>query len=112
MEKILNLILTELQSLKEGQSRMENRIGNLEVEVKEINASQLRLETRIENEVVDKIRALFDDRQVHLDYFASICNSQAKVEEGIETLRRRTINHEIKIQDQERELRLLRTERL
>ena len=67
MEKVLNQILAELQSLKQGQARMEGQIGNLEEGQARMEGRMDRLETkldklevRIENEVIDKIRVLFD----------------------------------------------------
>jgi len=80
MEKVLNRILTELQALREGQTRMESRLDNLKHKTDRIDSGLLKLETRIENEVVEKIRALFDDRSVNQDYFASIKNSFARID--------------------------------
>lgn len=45
-----------------------------------------------ENEVVQNIRALFGDRSVYMDYFASIRNSQARIEEKLETMIQQALN--------------------
>ncbi|MGB9661913.1 MAG: hypothetical protein ACPL5F_07825 [Moorellaceae bacterium] len=69
------------------------------------------LELRLENEVIDKVRALFDARSVYLDYFASIKNSLAKIEQNIGYLTNKNIEAMIRLEEHDRELRLLRLER-
>lgn len=49
-EKFQELVLEQLKSLTDGQ--------------KELKKDVIRIETRMENEVIDKIRALFDDRDL------------------------------------------------
>lgn len=117
-EEFQTLVLKQLQSLNEGQksltegqkaltegqSRIENRMDNLESKVD-------KLELHMENEVIDKIRALFDDRSMNQDYFTSIKDSLAKIEDRVEFLARQNIEHLDRLQKHDRELRLLRTER-
>ncbi len=97
MDKALELILAELQTLKKGQEKIETKVDKLEL--------------RIENEVVEKIRGLYDDRSVNQDYFASIKDSLARIEDRVEFLARQNVEHFDKLQKHDRELRLLRTER-
>lgn len=47
------LILQQLKVLTEGQSRIESRMDKLETKVD-------KLDLRTENEVIDKVRVLFD----------------------------------------------------
>lgn len=92
-EEFQALILQQLQALSEGQSRMENRIGNIENGQSRLEDSQdrlaeevmaikselhgvketvIRTETRIENEIETRIRALYEAREVHNDRFERI----------------------------------------
>ena len=90
---------------------LDNRMGTLETSVGDLKAGQLKLETRNENEVVDKIRILFDAHSLYMDYFASIKDSQARLEDNLDSLTRRIIDFHIDLRDHEREIRLLRVER-
>lgn len=95
---------TRMDSLEKGQSSIKNRVNGLESKVD-------KLELRIENEVIDKIRALFDDRSINQDYFSSIKDSLARIEDQIEFLAHQNIEHLHKLREHDRELRLLRAER-
>ena len=96
-EKFQELVLQQLQGLAEGQQKLESKVD--------------KLETRMENEVIDKIRALFDDRSMGQDYFASIKDSLARIEDRVEFLGRRNIDTDSKLREHDRELRLLRVEK-
>lgn len=61
-EKFQELVLQQLQALTEGQTRLENRLDSLE-------KKQLKIESRLENEAIDKLKALFDTRMVQNDRF-------------------------------------------
>ncbi|MEW5793701.1 MAG: hypothetical protein AB1709_05470 [Bacillota bacterium] len=53
-----------LGTLLERASNAETHLGNIEVHLGNVENNQARLEMRMENEVIDKVRALFDDREV------------------------------------------------
>ena len=91
--------------------KLGSAVGKLEVKVDNLETNQLKLETRIENEVIDKIRILFDTHTLYMDYFASIRDSQARIEDGIGSLFRRSIDTDARIREHDRELRLLRIEK-
>lgn len=61
------------QELKKEMGSLSNRVGNLE-------AGQQRIESRLENEVIDKIRALFDAREVQNDVNAKILDKLEDIE--------------------------------
>lgn len=65
----------------------------------------------IEHELTDKIRALFDDRSINQDYFKTIKNSLARIENELQTHSYMLIDLTEKQENQEAELRLLRTEK-
>lgn len=122
MEKVLNQILTELQSLNQRVGGLEQCIGNLEhgqqqlkqefkADIQKVESKVDKLELRMENEVIDKIRALFDDRSMNHDYFASIKDSLARIEDRVDFLARQNIEHLENLRKYDRELRLLRAER-
>ncbi|HHW40034.1 MAG TPA: hypothetical protein GXX19_02595, partial [Syntrophomonadaceae bacterium] len=97
-------LASRLQNVEKGQAELASRLQNVE-------KGQQRIEARLESEVIEKIRALFDARQVQLDYFESLKDGQSRIEKSLNILRRRTAEHEFKLRAHDRELRLLRTEK-
>lgn len=122
LEEGQNELKSDVSDLKKGQSRLENRMDsldnrmenlenrmeNLEHKTDRIDSGLLKPESRMENEVIDKIRDLYDDRSVNQDYFASIRNNQARIEEKLDILVSRAIKQDRKLYEHGRELRLLR----
>jgi len=123
-EKFQELVLKKLEVLDAFQSTVQNmdkRMGNMEgrmdsfenlmdslvSKVDKIDANQVRME----NELTEKIRALFDDRSVNQDYFKTIKNTLARIENNIQTQSFMIIELKEKQEDQETELRLLRAEK-
>ena len=54
---------SDVLEVKKGQLSLDEGQKGLKSDVSELKKGQLRLETRMENEVIEKIRALFDARQ-------------------------------------------------
>lgn len=79
-ESFQESVLQQLKTLNEGQSSMENRLENLEHKTDRIDSGLLKLETRIENEVIDKVRALFDARQIQEDKLGQITEKLDSIE--------------------------------
>jgi len=100
-----------LKELLESQQVIIKVLQQHSVQLEDLQKGQTRLETRVENEVIDKIRDLFDDRSMNQDYFASMKGSLARIEDRAEFLARQNIEHLNKLQNHDRELRLLRTEK-
>jgi len=65
-EKFQELVLQQFNRINERLDSLENR--------------QHRMETRMENEVIDKIKALFDDREVKNDRFDRIEDRLGSIE--------------------------------
>lgn len=114
----LETMETRMDSLEKGQKSLQQDVQGLHQDVQGLQQvvqglqqGQLRVESRIENEVIEKIRALFDERSVQMDYFASIRNSLARIEDRVEFLARQNIEHLEKMREHDREIRLLRSER-
>ncbi len=99
-DRFQELVLKQLTALA-GQ------VNSLTGEIKEVHQSQVRME----NELTDKVRALFDAREVTLDYFASIKNELVRLNEGQDQVKRLICHLDSKQEEQERELRLLRLEK-
>lgn len=124
-EQILKEILGELKTfnnrvgnLEDSQKELNQRVGNLEdgqnelkSDVSDLKKGQQRLESRMENEVIDKVRTLFDAHSIHMDYFASLRDSQSRIEEKLDILVNRAIGQDQKLDEHEREIRLLRIEK-
>lgn len=78
-EKILQQQSRRLDSLQKGQTRFESRIDFLD-------KSQLKLEDRIENEIIEKKRALYDARSVQEDINSRITDTLDRIEAKLEIL--------------------------
>lgn len=110
-EKFQELVLEKLSILTTEVKEVKNTVANVKTRLAAVEQGQLRIETRLENEVIEKIRALFDDRSTNQDYFANIKNSLTQIEENVEVLYQKSVDQEIKLVEHDRELRLLRIER-
>jgi len=96
----LETMETRMESLEKGQKSLQQDVQGLQQDVQGLQQDvqglqqgQLRIESRMENEVIEKIRVLFDDRSVQMDYLASIGNSLARIEDRVEFLARQNIEH-------------------
>jgi len=86
-------ILTEgQQKLESKVDKLETRIGNIEEgqnemksDIAELNKGQLRLETRMENEVIEKIRGLYEFREVQTEVNERILAALDRIESKIES---------------------------
>ncbi|RJQ30396.1 MAG: hypothetical protein C4589_03545, partial [Peptococcaceae bacterium] len=63
------------QTLEKGQQTLEKGQQTLEKGQQALEKGQLNIEIRLENEVIEKIRALFDGWQAHEEKFARIINT-------------------------------------
>jgi hypothetical protein len=80
-------------------------------ELLELMTIQVSTLTSIENQIGDKVRTLFDAHSLYLDYFESLKDGQARIEQILSSLSRQEINYEYKLSDYDRELRLIRSEK-
>lgn len=95
-EKILKLLesiagdigglKTDVADLKKGQFTLEDRIGTLEYKVDKIDASQVRME----KELTEKVRALFDAREVQKDVNERIISTLDRIEAKVDVLQLET----------------------
>lgn len=61
-----------LKELLEGQQLIIKTLQMHSVQLEDLQKGQSRLETRIENEIIEKLRGLYDDREVQNDRFDRI----------------------------------------
>lgn len=71
-EEFQSLVLQQLQSLTEGQKDIQNNLAEMESRMGSLEKGQLRLETRMENEVIDKIRGLSDGFELRGDQIENL----------------------------------------
>ena len=57
-------LTTDMKDIKSTVSKLEVDTENLTTDMKDIKSTVSKLEVDIENKVIEKIRALFDDREV------------------------------------------------
>ena len=105
--EMLELLLKGQMTMQESIGQLHTRLDNLDTKVDKIDASQVRMES----ELTEKVRALFDAREVSLDYFASIKNELVRLVEGQDQIKRNLYRLDSKQDEQERELRLIRLEK-
>jgi len=83
MEKVLNQILTELKNLNQ-------RVGNVEEGQHRLDTKLDKLELRMENEVIEKVRGLYDFREVQLDTNRQIISTLDRLEAKVDVLQMET----------------------
>ncbi len=98
----------DVTGLQQGQDAQGQELKALRSDVARLEKGQQRLEVRLEHEVIEKVKVLFDAHSLYLDFFESIKDSQARTEESLELVYRRLIELDNRQISQERELRLLR----
>lgn len=81
---------SQLDSLQKGQTTLESHIDLLD-------SNQIKLETRIENEIIEKIRALYDARSVQNDINTRIIDTLERIETKIDVLQMETAHVRIGI---------------
>ncbi|MHB1420865.1 MAG: hypothetical protein ACYCX4_15015 [Bacillota bacterium] len=63
-EKFQELVLRHLQVLTDGQAEFKKEVQELQLGQKSLEKDLGRIESRLESEVVEKLRALFDGQRV------------------------------------------------
>ncbi|NPV27051.1 MAG: hypothetical protein HPY81_06280 [Firmicutes bacterium] len=110
-EKFQELVLQQLKMLSEGQNMLIHRVGTLEqgqnllaanlmetqknvkeltTQVGKLENQMARLETRIENEIIEKIRGLYDFREVQNNVNERITSTLERIEAKIDVLQMET----------------------
>ena len=112
MEEILKQILGKIESVSQSQQAVQKEITEINSRVNSLETAQQSIrhsQAKSEHELTDRIRALFDDREVNRDYVESLKDGQARMEENIEDILNILKMMDARQTSQERELRLLRT---
>ena len=82
-EKVMKM----LAKILEGQNELQNELKR---EIREVSMKVDKLELRIENEVVDRIKILFDTREVQNEAIANISETLNRVEAKLDVLQLET----------------------
>lgn len=82
-EKVMEM----LAKILEGQNDLQNELKR---EIGEVATKVDKLEMRMENEVIDKIKILFDAREVHKETIANIAETLNRVEAKVDVLQLET----------------------
>ncbi|MFZ5642510.1 MAG: hypothetical protein ACOY46_02825 [Bacillota bacterium] len=112
MEELLKQILGKLESVSQSQQAAQKEITEINSRINSLEASQKNIrqsQVKMEHELSEKLRALFDDREVNKDYFESLKDGLARTEEDIEAILTILKKMDARQTSQEREIRLLRT---
>ncbi len=64
-EQFQEFVVKHLMKLTENTSSMEGRLSSIEGRLSSVESTVLRIETRMENEIIDKIQVLFDGHLQH-----------------------------------------------
>lgn len=82
-DRFQELVLQQLSVLTEGQKELTTRFDKLGNKID-------KLELRIENEVIDKIRGLYDAREIQNDVNERIIYSLNRIEAKLDVLQMET----------------------
>jgi len=80
----------DVQGLKQDVGVLKQDVQGLKEDIGELKTSAVKLETRIENEVIEKIRALFDAREVQQDTNQRIISTLDRIEAKVDVLQLET----------------------
>lgn len=86
MEEVLNRILSELKELKDGQDELRTGQTEIRAGMDELRLGQVRLEDKFDN----KIKALFDDRDVQNEKIAGLVETVERIEAKVDVLQMET----------------------
>lgn len=79
-----------LKQILDGQNLILKTLQQHSAQLETLQKGQQKLESRIENEVIDKIRILFDAREVQKDLNQQIINTLGRIEAKIDVLQLET----------------------
>jgi hypothetical protein len=82
-EKVMEM----LAKIIEGQNELQNE---LKQEIREVSTKVDKLEMRMENEVIDRIKILFDAREIQNEAIANISETLNRVEVKLDVLQLET----------------------
>lgn len=82
-EKVMKM----LAKILEGQNELQNE---LKQEIREVSSKVNKLEMRVENEVIDRIKILFDAREVQNEAIVNISETLNRVEAKLDVLQLET----------------------
>lgn len=90
-EKILRM----LESLTSDVAGIKSDISSMKTDIAKLERGQHRLETRLENEAFDKIRAIFDASEVQLDVNDRMLSAIARIEGKVDRLSLKVVSHDV-----------------
>lgn len=76
----------KVAGLEQGQNMIAKQVNELSAETKAVGESQVRME----NELTEKVRALFDAREVQNDVNEKIMNTLDRIEAKVDVLQMET----------------------
>ena len=88
--KTLQKHSSQLDQFQKNQIRLETSMETIEHKTDRIDIGLLKLETRMETEVVDKIHGLFDARNVQNDVNQRIISTLDRLETKVDVLQMET----------------------
>ncbi|NLT94074.1 MAG: hypothetical protein GXW85_00800 [Clostridia bacterium] len=88
--QLLELLLEKVTNIEQKVANIETEQQAMKADISELKDGQLRLESRMETEVIDKVRALFDAREVQHDINQRIISTLERIEAKIDVLQMET----------------------
>lgn len=92
-EKFQDLVLEQLARLTQEITEIKQGQRELTIKVDGLDAQISKLETKIENEVIDKIKALYDAREVQSDVNERIISTLGRIETKMDVLQMETASY-------------------
>lgn len=87
----------DINELKGGINKLNGDIDGLKSNVNVLKDDVKKMDTKLENETNDKVRALFDDREIQKEINAKIISTLDRIEAKVDVLQLETAHiHRIK----------------
>lgn len=83
IQEELTAVRQEMQELRLGQERLETKVDKLEQGQEKLETKVGELELRMKNEVIEKIRALYDGFNLRGDQFE---NLQKRLDQSLDSI--------------------------
>lgn len=89
-EKFQELVLQQLGALASDVAGLKQDIVGVKDDIQDLKSAVTKIEVRIENEVIEKIRALYDARSVQGDINTRIIDTLDRIEAKLDVLQMET----------------------
>ncbi|WP_131820743.1 hypothetical protein [Desulfotruncus arcticus] len=85
------------RNLAEGQARIESRMDKIESRMDKLESKVDQLEIRIEDEVINKIRVLFDANRLQDDRYNQVMLKLSDMDDKLDYVLLKVVKHDVQL---------------